>query len=201
MSSVCSNISIDHVTSPIITMTQGQRPAVSRLVSSRLKLISRHGLRGIDSSHLEATNSYEQGPGPQGGYTCRSRDVSVKLSRSWSEFLRECSPEQQHQYHLVVLQSLSHVWLFVTPRTAAHQAFLSFTISWSLLKLMSNESVMPFKYLILIHLLILWLQSPSTVILELKKIKSVTLSTFPPFIFHEVMGPDTKILVFLMLSF
>ena len=41
----------------------------------------------------------------------------------------------------VVVQSLSHVWLFVTPWTAACQASLSFTISWSLLKLMSIELV------------------------------------------------------------
>ena len=39
------------------------------------------------------------------------------------------------------VQLLSHVRLFVTLWTAAHQAFLSFTISWSLLKLMSIESV------------------------------------------------------------
>jgi len=41
------------------------------------------------------------------------------------------------------------------------------------------------------HLLISWLQSLSTVILESKKRKSVTVSTFPPSICHEVMGPDT----------
>jgi len=41
------------------------------------------------------------------------------------------------------VQSLSHVWLFVTPWTAAHQASLSITNSQSLLKLMSIESVMP----------------------------------------------------------
>jgi len=40
------------------------------------------------------------------------------------------------------VQSLSHVLLFETPRTAAHQASLSFTISWNLLKLRSIESVM-----------------------------------------------------------
>ena len=51
------------------------------------------------------------------------------------------------------------------------------------------------------HLLILWLQSPSAVILEPKKIKSATLSTFPPSICHEVMGLDAMILVFWMLSF
>ena len=43
----------------------------------------------------------------------------------------------------VVVQSLSHVWLFATPWTAACQASLSFTVSQSLLKLMSIESVMP----------------------------------------------------------
>ena len=41
------------------------------------------------------------------------------------------------------VQSLSHVQLFVTPWTAACQASLSFTNSWSLLKLMSTKSVMP----------------------------------------------------------
>ena len=50
-------------------------------------------------------------------------------------------------------------------------------------------------------LLISWLQSPSAVILELKNIKSVTVSTVSPSICHEVMGPDAMILVFWMLSF
>ena len=44
--------------------------------------------------------------------------------------------------------------------------------------------------------LISWLQLPSAVILESKKIKSVTVSTFSPCIYHEVMGPDAIILVF-----
>ena len=46
------------------------------------------------------------------------------------------------------VQSLSHVRLFVTPCTAAHQASLSITNSWSLLKLMSIELVMPSNHLI-----------------------------------------------------
>ena len=46
------------------------------------------------------------------------------------------------------------------------------------------------------HLLISWLQSPSAVILESPKIKSVTVSIVSPFICHEVMGPDAMILVF-----
>ena len=50
-------------------------------------------------------------------------------------------------------------------------------------------------------LLISWLQSPSAVILEPKKIKSVTVSIVSPYICHEVMELDVIILVFLMLSF
>ena len=45
------------------------------------------------------------------------------------------------------------------------------------------------------HLLISWLQSPSAVILESRKIKSATVSTVSPSISHEVMGPDAMILV------
>ena len=53
------------------------------------------------------------------------------------------------------VQSLGHVWLFETPWTAAHQASLSITNSWSLLKLLSIESVMPSNHLILWHPLLL----------------------------------------------
>ena len=53
------------------------------------------------------------------------------------------------------VQSLSCVQLFATPWTAAHQASLSITNSWSLLKLMSIESVMPSNHLILCHPLLL----------------------------------------------
>ena len=49
------------------------------------------------------------------------------------------------------VQSLSHIQLFVTPWTAAHQASLSIINSHSLLKLMSIESVMPSSHLILCH--------------------------------------------------
>ena len=45
-------------------------------------------------------------------------------------------------------------------------------------------------------LLISWLQSPSAVILDPKKIKSITVSIVSPSICHEVMGPDAMILVF-----
>ena len=53
------------------------------------------------------------------------------------------------------VQSLRHVWLFVTPWTAARQAFLSITNSWSLPKLLSIDSVMPSNHLILCHPLLL----------------------------------------------
>ena len=57
------------------------------------------------------------------------------------EFLR-------HFNIVFVVQLLSCVQPLVTPWTAGHQASLSFTISWSLLKLMSIESVMPYNHLV-----------------------------------------------------
>ena len=57
--------------------------------------------------------------------------------------------------HAVAVYLLSSVRPFVTPRTAAHQASLSFTITWNLLKLTSIESMMPFSRLILCRPLLL----------------------------------------------
>ena len=225
----------------------------------------------------------------------------------------------QPHYTFSSVQSLTHVQLFATPCTAAHQASLSITSSQSFLKLMSIESVMPSNHLIICcpllplpnesalhirwwkywsfsfsispsneysgliflrmdwldllavqgtlktllqhhsskasilwcsaffivqlshpymttgkttalirwnfvgklmsllfnmlcrlvitflpkskHILISWLQSPSAVILEPPKIKSVTVSTVSPSIPHAVTGPEAMILVFWMLSF
>ena len=50
-----------------------------------------------------------------------------------------------------MLSCFKCVWLFVTPWSAAFQASLSFTVSWTLLKFMSIDSVMPSNYLILCH--------------------------------------------------
>ena len=58
-------------------------------------------------------------------------------------------------YMVVVVQSLSHIWLFVIPWTAACQASLSFTISRNLLKFMSIDLVMLSNHLILFHPLLL----------------------------------------------
>ena len=52
---------------------------------------------------------------------------------------------------LIVVQLLSCVWLFAAPWTAARQASLSFTVSQSLLRLISIESMMPSNHLILCH--------------------------------------------------
>ena len=73
--------------------------------------------------------------------------------------------EQMYNDMYLLLQSvssvqlLSRVQLFVTPWIAARQASLSITNSWSLLRLMSIESMMPFKHLTFCHSLLLRLQS------------------------------------------
>ena len=64
-------------------------------------------------------------------------------------FTTSATWEAQREYQFSSVQSLSRVQLFATPWTAAHQASLCITNSWSLLKLMSIESVMPSNHLIL----------------------------------------------------
>ena len=73
---------------------------------------------------------------------------------SRAEYLQQNSNVVISSMHIVVsgsVQSLSRVRLFVTPWTAALQASLSITNTWSLLKLMSIELVMPSSHLILCH--------------------------------------------------
>ena len=84
----------------------------------------------------------------RGNYYCRKRPS--KLSKLLL-----------HQVSSV--QSLSSGWLFATPWITARQASLSITNSWSLLKLMSIESVMPSSYLILCHPLLLLLPIPPSI--------------------------------------
>ena len=65
--------------------------------------------------------------------------------------LRRCSGLEEwspHEWDFVV-QLLSHIWLFAAPWTAAYQASLSFTISWSLLRFMSIELMMSSNHFIL----------------------------------------------------
>ena len=78
--------------------------------------------------------------------------VCVYTSSATSWLCSKCAMIAQKYLsflNCVVVQSLSHVWLLVIPWTVAGQAPLSSTISWSLLKFMSMESVMLSKHLIL----------------------------------------------------
>ena len=68
---------------------------------------------------------------------------------SSSQFWCASRVENHCGRHSAIVESLSHVQLFLAPWTAAHQASLSFTTSQSLFKLMSIESVMPSNHLIL----------------------------------------------------
>ena len=78
-----------------------------------------------------------------------------------AHFMWHCCASYQDQLcdFAIIVQSLSHVQFCESPRTAAHQASLSLTISQSLLKLIFNESVMPSNHLILCHPLLLLPQS------------------------------------------
>ena len=70
-------------------------------------------------------------------------------------FFREIEKKNPKIHQIRPDQSLSHVWLFVTPWIAARQTSLFITNSWSLPKLMFIESVMPSNHLILCHPLLL----------------------------------------------
>ena len=74
-----------------------------------------------------------------------SEEAREKLG--YKGILQQRAGSWEHQN--VVVQSLSHVWFFATSWTAAHQASLSFTLSQSLLRLVSIVSIMPSNHLIL----------------------------------------------------
>ena len=72
------------------------------------------------------------------------------LDTYWSQVqLSSATPSRPRTHSTSVIQSFSRVPLFVVPWTAAQQASLSFTLSWSLLKLMSIELMMPSNHFIL----------------------------------------------------
>ena len=96
---------------------------------------------------------------------------------------------------LVVVQSLSHIWLFVTPWTAAYAASLSITITWSLLKLMTIELAMPSNHFIFCHPLLLLPSILSSIrvfsnelvlCIRWPKYRSFSFSTGPS---NEYLGP------------
>ena len=82
------------------------------------------------------------------------KSVWSKLTSLQQWFFQSMNKTSSHLFQFSSVQSHSHVRLFVTPLTAAHQASLSVTNSQSLLKLISIESVMPSSHLILCHPLI-----------------------------------------------
>ena len=91
----------------------------------------------VDSSHF---------------HSCGCRGTSIKHMRLiWLHVYHVCECRELGEPLFIVVQELSHVWLFAIPWTATRQASLSFTISQSLLYLMSTESVMPSSHLILCH--------------------------------------------------
>ena len=85
----------------------------------------------------------------QGGFLTNGPPERLNVERfKWASDL-------QQVIVVAAVQSLSHVHFFESPWTAAHQASLSFTVSWSLLRFMSIESMMPSSHLILGHPLLL----------------------------------------------
>ena len=115
-------------------------------------------------------------------------------------------------YQPISLHPRAHMLSHVTPWTAAHQAPLSMDFSrqeyWSGLPFSSPSLLfnMLSKFVISFlprskHILISSLQSPSTILLEPCKIKSLIVSIVSPSICYEVMGPDAMILVSWMLTF
>jgi len=86
---------------------------------------------------------------------CYSLLVGMQNGTDTVEDHLAASYKTTHTLKISSVQLLSHIWLFVTPCTAACQASLSITNSWSLHKFMSVELVMPSNHLILCHPLLL----------------------------------------------
>ena len=81
--------------------------------------------------------------------------VQQKLTKYCKSTICQLKKKSKNKIQFSSVQLLSRVRLFATPWTAAHEASLSITNSWSLPKLMSIESVMPSSHLILCHPLLL----------------------------------------------
>ena len=129
------------------------------------------------------------------GLTCLISLLSKGLSRVFSS-----TTVWKHQFFSAQLSlwSISHIhtWLLEKPQLWLDRPFSQ-----------SDVSTFPLSSFVIASfprsncLLISWLQPQSAVILEPEKRKSVSASTFPPSICHEVMGPDAMILAFWMSSF
>ena len=127
----------------------------------------------------------------------------------WSPCSPRDSQKSLHQHHS---SETSILWCsgFFWSNSHIHKWLLEKTIALTIQTFMGKVMFLLFntlsRFIIAFLprskcLLISWLQSPSEVILESKKIKSLTVSIVSPSIYHEVMGPDAMILAFWMLSF
>ena len=114
-------------------------PKSQMIKSTASYLPLRESLSGPCSNDPEASQECLKGEVLNSGH------VPLAINSTWGP----------NPFVVVVVQLLSHVGLIETPWTVAHQTSLSFTISWSLLKLTSIESVMPSNNLILCRPLLL----------------------------------------------
>ena len=150
--------------------------------------------------------------------------ICIRWPKYWS-FSFSISPSNEYSgliflriewFHLLAVQGLSRVFVTTVQKYQFFSAQLSFVAQFSHPYLTTGKTIaltrrlvskvtllfnMLSRFVIASfsrskHLLISWLQSPSAVILESPKIKSVTVSIVCPSICHEVTGPDTMILVF-----
>ena len=111
------------------------------------------------------------------------------------------SLSQHHNSKASILQPSAFFTIQLSSPYITAGKTIALTVQTFVGKAMSLLFNMPSRFVIAFlplskHLLISWLQSPSAVILEPKKRKSVTIFIFSPSICHEVMGPEAMILVF-----
>ena len=108
-----------------------------------------------ERTHRQPTIAFEDSSAPLWVVDRTSRGKPIRICKTFNTINQLDISGVFKSLSAPSVQSLTRVWLFETPWTAARQASLSITNSQSLLKLMSNESVMPSNHLILCHPLLL----------------------------------------------
>ena len=117
--------------------------------------------------------------------------IFLEKVQSWQNVFSSFVLNFQEPVLFLIVHSLSHVWLFVIPwitpwKTVAHQTSLSFSISWSLLKLMSFGLVMPSSHLILCCPLLLPSILPSIMVYFLLYTLCCSKHLFACIVFHQL---------------
>ena len=128
----------------------------------------------------------------------------ISFITDWLDLLAVQGTLKSLQHHSSKTSILQHSAFFMVQlphpymTTGKAIAFTRWTFVGKIMSLLFNMlSRFVIAFLLRsMRLLILWLQSPSAVILEPKKIKSVTVSIVSPSLCHEMMGPDAMILAF-----